>query len=811
MTPDVSIVVPVHNDEEFIAVALESCRLQTWENIEIICVDDASTDATVQVIEGFQRDDHRIALLRQERNRSAFQARRVGIHAARAPFVMFLDGDDELMPNAVETALILARSGEADVVGFGVEVVSPDGQTGGRFERTLQPAHHALAGHEILTTLFPTGKTAQGHIWKYLWRTDLLREAYAGLSADLELYRANDIPIAFLALASATRYVSTQDKLLRYYWRRGTSGHSVQDRETFEFYLSGLTSIDTIGPKVEALSAQRSAESAAVLDAVYESARLSIIGNLLRYWAAIVSDELREDALTLLGDKAGLVDVVRAAATFSEGALPQLTRHRHVFGAPVRKPVRSILLTATNLDYGGAQGVVVSQAKHLLEAGFRVVIGVRTEPVSVYELPSEVELVRIWGATQAERISRYLTVCREYEVDVAIDHWTLYREDWPFVALAAATIGVRTVGWIHNFALRPIFDGNRRISFLTSYLPLLWKVVTLSETDAAFWKLRGIAQPVYLPNPPSPFLLDRPVRETARALGDGPIRLVWWGRLQQSTKRVRDLIGLAKELRALDVSFHLTIIGPDSPDLTAAALVSLATEHGVEDAVSLPGPMNGTALHDALEKQDLYIGTSAIEGYPLTLVEAQSLGLPLAMYELPWLATLQGNDGVLSVPQFDLNGLAQKIADLSRDRQRYSELSEASLRAARAVLAHDFTQLYAQLLTDALPPEHSPAPTVDHAHILIDRSVAYAEQNIRWARRTEDRLRARIRELMESNAGLQRAVGDLTAHDERMTELARVRGSKNAGLSRLRRQDQAKIEQLRAKLAALKTIDEQGG
>src|SRR5699024_1910471 len=137
------------------------------------------------------------------------------------------------------------------------------------------------------------------------------------------------------------------------------------------------------------------------------------------------------------------------------------------------------------------------------------------------------------------------------------------------------------------------------------------------------------------------------------------------------------------------------------------------------------------------------VGTSAIEGYPLTLVEAQSLGLPLAMYELPWLATLQNNHGVLTAPQHDVHGLAQQIAELSRAPQRYSELSRASLEAAQSVLAHDFTRLYAQLLTDELPAAYAPEVAPEHMQILLDRAVAFAEQNIRWFRRNEERLRNR--------------------------------------------------------------------
>lgn len=782
--PDVSIIVPVHNDEEFISAAMDSCLAQSWENIEVICVDDASTDGTAALIETFSHRDPRVRLLRQDRNRSAFQARRVGISAARAPHVLFLDGDDELLPEAVRSTLLLAQGEHADVVGFGVHVVKSDGSTGGRFERTLQPTHSSLEGEEILSGLFPIGAPVQGPVWKYLWSTELLRETYARLPEDLELYRANDVPVTFLALASASRYVSLPDRLLRYFWGRGSSGHAVENRGAFEFYLAGLTSIDAVAPGVEELARERDAGAAVTLRATYESARLSIIATLLRYWSEIGSEGLQEQCLRLLGERAGLVDILRAAVQFCTEVLTYLARHRAVFAAPPRYPVRSVLLVATDLAGGGAQGVVISQAKHLAEGGFRVVIGTRAKPGSVYELPSGVEHVWIGGVTASDRLGRYLEVCREHEVDVVIDHWVMYREDWAFAALAAGLSGVRTIGWLHNFALRPLFDGNRHLSFLDANLPLLWKVVTLSDVDVAFWTLRGMENVVQLPNPPSPLLVDRALRNMPRELGEGPIHLVWWGRLQQSTKRVRDLVEVVAELRALDVDVRLTIIGPDSKDLSAKALAALAAERGVAEAVALPGPLYGDALYEAVEGADLFVYTSAIEGYSLTLVEAQQLGLPVAMYELPWLSPVQNNHGVVAVPQQDVRGLAQAIAAISRDPAQYRKLSAASTEAAAALLELDVTRLYTQLLEDELPARFSSSPRLEDARILLDRAVAYAEQQAVQMRAREDRLRARI-------ARLDARVEELSQINDRLADKSRRQRARVVELTQWRRDREA--------------------
>ena len=207
-SPHVSIVVPVYNDEETIAATIESCLRQTLSTIEVICVDDASTDRSREIIERYQSVDPRIRLIAQDRNRSAFQARRAGVVAATAPYVLFLDGDDELAPDAADKTVAKARDSGADLVGFGVEVVNPNGRSGGAFEKRLQPSHQLLEGDDILPGLFPVGAPARGQLWRYLFSVGLLRIAYAQLPPDLEFYRANDLPIDYLAISAAQRYVS---------------------------------------------------------------------------------------------------------------------------------------------------------------------------------------------------------------------------------------------------------------------------------------------------------------------------------------------------------------------------------------------------------------------------------------------------------------------------------------------------------------------------------------------------------------------------------------------------------------------------
>lgn len=724
--PAVSIIIPTHNDEEWITAALESCIQQTFGSLEIICVDDASTDGTREVIERFIARDSRVRLLAQDVNGSAFEARRRGAEAASAQYVLFMDSDDELAPRTAEATIARARESGADVVGFGVEVVNALGGRTPNFEKHIQPQHRWLTEADILPGLFPPGKPAHGHIWGYLFRTELVRHAYAQIPVGQYVPRANDLPIAFLALAYASSYASIPDRLYRYFFRRGSSGHAVTTTDEFAFYLGAINSIELIADAVQQLPA--GTERATAASASYDSARLSIIGNVLGACVDVADRALQADCLAMIRGVVSETDIVRATVRFVPEAMELLARDARDAAQP-RSQVRSVVLSTADLRTGGVQGVVVSQAQALLDAGIAVTIATHRDEESVYDLPSGVRIVRVEGNTLGERVDAWLDICREAGADLVLDHHVLYNRVWPAFVLGARSIDVPTIGFLHSFALRPVRDDNDLLSFLVRYLPLLDTVSTLSSTDVAFWKLRGIQHVVKLPHPPSPMLRDLARDGEPKAPPVGPLKLVWWGRLQQSTKQVRSLILIAAELRRIGVDFDLTIIGPDTTDLSAERLLHDAEKHGVADVLTMPGALHGDALRQAVSHAHLYVSASLIEGSPLTLVEAQAMGLPVAMFDLPWLENLVENEGVLVAKQGDVRDLAQQIATLASDPELYVKTSSASLEAARRATDFDFGELYAMLLEGTLPASFSPEPTTEDAKLLLEWTAFYTEAN----------------------------------------------------------------------------------
>lgn len=113
----VSIVVPVYNAERYLEACLDSLRAQTYENIEIICVNDGSTDSTGGILSRIADEDARVRVVEQG-NAGPGVARNYGMTVARGEYLYFADADDLFDPELVEKALVELEAAEADLVVF---------------------------------------------------------------------------------------------------------------------------------------------------------------------------------------------------------------------------------------------------------------------------------------------------------------------------------------------------------------------------------------------------------------------------------------------------------------------------------------------------------------------------------------------------------------------------------------------------------------------------------------------------------------------------------------------------------------------
>jgi succinoglycan biosynthesis protein ExoO len=122
MNPEVSIIIPTYNSESYIAKALESVFQQTYSNFEIILIDDASTDSTLEIARNFK--DRRLKIIANQQNHGVSYGRNCGINAAKGNWIAVLDSDDWYAPQRLEKLLKVAQQENADMVGDNLNLIS---------------------------------------------------------------------------------------------------------------------------------------------------------------------------------------------------------------------------------------------------------------------------------------------------------------------------------------------------------------------------------------------------------------------------------------------------------------------------------------------------------------------------------------------------------------------------------------------------------------------------------------------------------------------------------------------------------------
>ena len=141
MQPEVSVIIPVYNRAAHIAQALDSVLSQDISAIEVICIDDGSTDDSLHILQQYSEKDKRVRVYTQK-NQYAGVARNRGLHEASGEYIAFLDADDFFLPDALSALLKQARQYKLDMLKGSFEYL--DSNTGQRYQ-TLESVNCSVS------------------------------------------------------------------------------------------------------------------------------------------------------------------------------------------------------------------------------------------------------------------------------------------------------------------------------------------------------------------------------------------------------------------------------------------------------------------------------------------------------------------------------------------------------------------------------------------------------------------------------------------------------------------------------------------
>lgn len=245
----ISVIVPVYNIESYIQECLESIMNQTYSDLQIIVVDDGSSDNSGKICDEYARKDKRIQVIHTG-NFGPVHARKEGLRYAQGQYVGFVDGDDYIQPQMYAELLKEMEKAEADFVHFGY-YEDIDGQ--------LQPHLKFEAGTYELTgkntdfiKTFILKETCREYeamtysVWSKLFRKDLIYDAFSKIPDYLKI--GEDLAVICLCILSS-RTVALSKKAFYHYRviedslsHRGNGTHKVAERAiTYSFLKKVFT------------------------------------------------------------------------------------------------------------------------------------------------------------------------------------------------------------------------------------------------------------------------------------------------------------------------------------------------------------------------------------------------------------------------------------------------------------------------------------------------------------------------------------------------------------------------------------------
>lgn len=182
----VSIVVPIYNTKPYLTACLQSIIGQTYQNIEILLIDDGSTDGSDEICREFVLKDKRITYIRQN-NMGQMGARHTGVERATSEFLMFVDSDDWIDPGMVE--FLVFQIGNADLVTSGVHYESGPNMVIDYLDRYPEGEYKEEDKEALLRTMLydmdsDIMQRLTPWVWNKLYRTEIARRVHRSLEID---------------------------------------------------------------------------------------------------------------------------------------------------------------------------------------------------------------------------------------------------------------------------------------------------------------------------------------------------------------------------------------------------------------------------------------------------------------------------------------------------------------------------------------------------------------------------------------------------------------------------------------------------
>ena len=325
--------------------------------------------------------------------------------------------------------------------------------------------------------------------------------------------------------------------------------------------------------------------------------------------------------------------------------------------SPIRTgAVRNLAVVCWALRGGGAERCVSLLLKYFAGLPGMKITLIQCSPPAPgdYECPGSVEQEVVPFRFQ-DRYPKLISLLREKQIDTCI--FTDHSQPVTFYdLLTARELGIRTVAMEHSTFTFPLYIGDPGLLALRQAVYAGTDVVTcLSRSDEYLWNHQGI-RARYLPNP---LTFDTSNRQ-AFVPRQGK-NLIFIGRLVPG-KGVQDALQVVERVKTVHPEVKLFVLGSFPDPAYEREIHEWVDKHGLTDQVEFTGFTREVEKY--VSRSAVHLMPSCVEGYPMTLMEVKSCGVPTVSYSLPYLEAGKEEYGTLSVPRGDREAMAAKVSEL---------------------------------------------------------------------------------------------------------------------------------------------------
>lgn len=774
--PKISVIIPVYNTEKYLRECLDSVVNQTLEDIEIICVDDCSTDSSPDILREYAECDDRIKIITHEQNKKQAAVKKSGVALASGQYIWFVDSDDTIALDGCEKAFKLAEEKKVDIIHFGMEIINAGDLSSDRVNDAREyakPFNGKLTNRDVFTGCFEKNLYSFTLVSK-LFETNLCKKAFQYIEEISALIAEDEYIFWVISYFAKSYYGEPSLFLYAYNFGIGVSARNMVSLQMHKNLCEAIYAWDAMKRFLERWGEEKRYSK------ILKKIQYQLLRNCVFEWhnRCIYEDKAEEYIYMLKHWRPD--EVVAEVAKLNwdnKRELATILKSCYKDKTPAKK-VKRIGVYYHRMTVGGAEKVTLDLIRLWQSMGYECVLITDESPdKNDYPMPDNVKRIVIPSCfaltpqNYFERAKAWANSIQKYELDTIVYHcWVSPCLLWDMMLTKALDSSFI----IHCHGI---------FSFLLTFLSTYWaempaiysiadSVVTLSAADKHFWSQFN-PKTYRVVNPRSIENSDGEISDLKKKT------VVWSGRIS-GEKCPEDCVEIAAMVAKEIPNVKFYMVGDSEEDFTyLSRLKNQAKELGVSRNIVFTGFKSDVKPYYL--DSSVFLLTSVYEGYCLSLAEAKSFGLPCVMYELPHLTLAENNRGIIPVKMRDTAAAARAIISLLKDYPRRCELGKASFEHMREINSFNFAEEW-QKIFDGItePPERKIDPA---AEIMWNTLTEHYSVGVKNSEQEKYRMQLHINELRKGKNIVEYppVTGDLTERDREIqllrTEIAAIHSS----------------------------------